>query len=199
MLIKCTKEKHLKYMKDDPVRPNLFGDDATRFTPPYTVYATVEHPDQEKPDAIVCVREASFPPTDESMLKVCSVPEPLMRVWMQGILDINAPFIEAAGRSQVEVNAVYTAAKALTEELVGGFLCAYSLWSYNRGAGRRLIQELLEAVSVENPEVCGVVTMSPKTAMAKNFHLSNGAIMFSCNDTTVNYLYGITDVPGSIH
>jgi hypothetical protein len=33
------------------------------------------------------------------------------------------------------------------------------------------------------------VTLSPKTEMAKRFHLKNGAIVFRENEETVNYEY----------
>jgi hypothetical protein len=42
---------------------------------------------------------------------------------------------------------------------------------------------------LERPEVTTYVTLSPKTEMARKFHLKNGAEVFQENETTVNYLY----------
>ena len=65
----------------------------------------------------------------------------------------------------------------------------YTIWSYAQGAGRRLIQEAQEKIRQEQPEVNTYVTLSPKTEMARRFHLKNGAEVFQENETTVNYLY----------
>ena len=63
------------------------------------------------------------------------------------------------------------------------------LWSYAAGAGRRLIEEAQEKIRQEHPEVDTYVTLSPKTEMARKFHLKNGAEVFRENPDTVNYLY----------
>jgi len=65
----------------------------------------------------------------------------------------------------------------------------YTIWSYASGAGRRLIQEAQQQIRQENPEVDTYVTLSPKTEMARKFHLKNGAEVFRENPDTVNYLY----------
>ena len=65
----------------------------------------------------------------------------------------------------------------------------YTIWSYAQGAGRRLITEAQEKIRQEQPEVTTYVTLSPKTEMARRFHLKNGAEVFQENETTVNYLY----------
>jgi len=65
----------------------------------------------------------------------------------------------------------------------------YTIWSYAQGAGRRLIAEAQEKIRQEQPEVTTYVTLSPKTEMARRFHLKNGAEVFQENETTVNYLY----------
>ena len=65
----------------------------------------------------------------------------------------------------------------------------YTIWSYAQGAGRRLIEEAQEKIRQEQPEVTTYVTLSPKTEMARRFHLKNGAEVFQENETTVNYLY----------
>lgn len=65
----------------------------------------------------------------------------------------------------------------------------YTIWSYAAGAGRRLIQEAQQQIRQERPEVDTYVTLSPKTEMAKRFHLKNGAEVFRENSDSVNYLY----------
>lgn len=65
----------------------------------------------------------------------------------------------------------------------------YTIWSYAAGAGRKLIQEAQEEIRKEKPEVSTYVTLSPKTEMARKFHLKNGADVYRENPDTVNYLY----------
>jgi hypothetical protein len=63
-------------------------------------------------------------------------------------------------------------------------LILYSIWSYKKGCGQKLIQSLLE-----REHDYRVITMSPKTEMAKTFHLRNGAVLLQENEETVNYEY----------
>lgn len=65
----------------------------------------------------------------------------------------------------------------------------YTIWSYARGAGQRLITEAQSYIQNTEPQVDTYVTLSPKTDMARNFHLKNGAEVYRENPTTVNYLY----------
>ena len=61
------------------------------------------------------------------------------------------------------------------------------MWSYVPGAGRDLIFELRDW-AIEN-DFIRLVTLSPKTAMAKKFHLRNGAFLLIENEETDNYEY----------
>jgi hypothetical protein len=65
----------------------------------------------------------------------------------------------------------------------------YTIWSYAAGAGRRLIEEAQQEIQKQQPEIDTYVTLSPKTEMARRFHLKNGAEVFRENPDTVNYLY----------
>jgi len=65
----------------------------------------------------------------------------------------------------------------------------YTIWSYAQGAGRKLIQEAKQYIAEHQPEVKTYVTLSPKTDMARRFHLKNGAEVYRENPDTVNYLY----------
>lgn len=65
----------------------------------------------------------------------------------------------------------------------------YTIWSYAAGAGRKLIQEAQAEIKKEHPEVDTYVTLSPKTEMARKFHLNNGAEVHRENADSVNYMY----------
>jgi len=65
----------------------------------------------------------------------------------------------------------------------------YTIWSYAPGAGRELLLETVAQIQKEYPSVERFVTLSPKTEMAKRFHLKNGAGVFRENLDTVNYEY----------
>jgi hypothetical protein len=65
----------------------------------------------------------------------------------------------------------------------------YTIWSYAAGAGRRLIQQAQAEIQNKHPEIDTYVTLSPKTEMARKFHLNNGAEVHRENPTSVNYLY----------
>jgi hypothetical protein len=64
----------------------------------------------------------------------------------------------------------------------------YTIWSYHSGAGRQLIREAQEWIRA-NTEVKRYVTLSPKTEMARKFHINNGAAILQENLETVNYEY----------
>lgn len=65
----------------------------------------------------------------------------------------------------------------------------YTIWSYNKGAGRDMIFSARKYISSKYPSIDRYVTLSPTTEMAKKFHLSNGATVLRVNDSSVNYEY----------
>jgi len=65
----------------------------------------------------------------------------------------------------------------------------YTIWSYAAGAGRSLIQQAQRSIEQEFPGIETYVTLSPKTDMARKFHLKNGAGVYRENSDTVNYIY----------
>lgn len=73
-----------------------------------------------------------------------------------------------------------------TGENVAAF---YTIWSYAPGAGRRLIRAARIHIATNRPDIKSYVTLSPKTEMARKFHLSNGAMVLADNETSVNYQY----------
>ena len=87
-----------------------------------------------------------------------------------------------------------SAIPAAVEDMVGAVESAttavfYTIWSYASGAGRTLIQEAQKSIESEFPGIQTYVTLSPKTEMAKRFHLKNGAGIYRENPTTINYIY----------
>ena len=65
----------------------------------------------------------------------------------------------------------------------------YTIWSYVPGKARDLLFGVVDYIKENLPEVKRFVTLSPKTEMAKKFHLRNGAFIFSENETSINYEY----------
>ena len=76
-------------------------------------------------------------------------------------------------------------------ELVGSATTAvfYTIWSYTAGAGRELIVKTQQSIKEEFPGIDTYVTLSPKTEMARRFHLKNGAGVYRENSDTINYIY----------
>jgi len=67
----------------------------------------------------------------------------------------------------------------------------YTIWSYESGSGRQLIYDVVEQIQKDYPSVERFVTLSPKTEMARKFHLRNGARVFRENADTINYEYTV--------
>ena len=65
----------------------------------------------------------------------------------------------------------------------------YTIWSYAPGAGVELLRETVNTIRRQNPKITRFVTLSPKTEMARKFHLKNGATVMRENENTVNYEY----------
>ena len=57
----------------------------------------------------------------------------------------------------------------------------YTIWSYAPGAGRKLLRNAVEHIKSTNANIDRFVTLSPKTEMARKFHLQNGAVVFREN------------------
>jgi hypothetical protein len=65
----------------------------------------------------------------------------------------------------------------------------YTIWSYAAGAGRELIVESVKYMKSDKPNIVDYVTYSPKTELARRFHLKNGASVYRENNDSVNYKY----------
>jgi hypothetical protein len=68
----------------------------------------------------------------------------------------------------------------------------YSVWSYRTGTGSEMVFSAQEHIKRTRTEVSRFVTLSPRTLMARNFHLKNGASVFQENPNSVNYEYPLS-------
>jgi hypothetical protein len=65
----------------------------------------------------------------------------------------------------------------------------YTIWSYKAGKGKELLIQAVREIQKTHPSVTRFVTLSPKTDIARRFHLRNGAIIFRENVDSTNYEY----------
>ena len=65
----------------------------------------------------------------------------------------------------------------------------YTIWSYKSGKGQELLIRAVREIQIQHPSITRFVTLSPKTEVARRFHLRNGAIVFRENIDTINYEY----------
>lgn len=70
----------------------------------------------------------------------------------------------------------------------------YTIWSYKPGAGRDLLIQAVQNLKQSHPSINRFVTLSPKTEMARRFHLKNGAIVYRENSDTINYEYLLINI-----
>ena len=64
----------------------------------------------------------------------------------------------------------------------------YTVWSYSRGAGRTIVNEVFEHIHRTRP--CDrYVTLSPLTEMAERFHIKNGAVLLARHNLAQNFEY----------
>ena len=73
----------------------------------------------------------------------------------------------------------------------GNIAIAYTVWAKKRGGGRAIVNEVYKMVKESN-HLNRLVTLSPLTDMARNFHIKNGAKELQVNEETQNFEYDIT-------
>ena len=73
----------------------------------------------------------------------------------------------------------------------GSIAIAYTVWAKKKGGGRAIVNEVYKMVKKSN-HLNRLVTLSPLTTMARNFHIKNGAKELQVNKTTQNFEYDIT-------
>jgi hypothetical protein len=79
---------------------------------------------------------------------------------------------------------------AQRDQKIGKIAIAYTVWSKKKGGGKLIVKEVFKMIKKSN-HLNRLVTLSPLTEMARNFHLKNGAIELSVNKDTQNFEYKI--------
>ena len=79
---------------------------------------------------------------------------------------------------------------ALRDQKIGKIAIAYTIWSKKRGGGKLIVKEVFKMIKKSN-HLNRLVTLSPLTEMARNFHLNNGAKELRVNEETQNFEYKI--------
>ena len=79
---------------------------------------------------------------------------------------------------------------AMRDQNVGKIAIAYTVWSKKKGGGKLIVKEVFKKIKKSN-HLNRLVTLSPLTEMATNFHDRNGAKLLQVNDTTQNFEYKV--------
>tara|TARA_B110000305_G_C19153491_1_gene499185 strand:- start:188 stop:751 length:564 start_codon:yes stop_codon:yes gene_type:complete len=79
---------------------------------------------------------------------------------------------------------------AMRDQNVGKIAIAYTVWSKKKGGGKLIVKEVFKKIKKSN-HLNRLVTLSPLTEMATNFHGRNGAKLLQINDTTQNFEYKV--------
>ena len=74
------------------------------------------------------------------------------------------------------------------EGVQGSIAIAYTVWAKKKGGGRAIVNEVYKMVKQSN-HLNRLVTLSPLTDMARNFHIKNGAKKLQVNAKTQNFEY----------
>ena len=77
---------------------------------------------------------------------------------------------------------------ALRDQKVGKIAIAYTVWSKKKGGGKLIVKEVFKKIK-QSHHLNRLVTLSPLTKMARNFHLRNGAFELQVNEKTQNFEY----------
>lgn len=102
---------------------------------------------------------------------------------------------EEAGTMSAIVCVAYTNGVALDENYMNDYVdnpntaMFYTVWSYEKGAGRKIIFDTAETIKREKPHIQRFCTLSPLTEMAEKFHLRNGAVFLRKGEYCQNFEY----------
>lgn len=80
-------------------------------------------------------------------------------------------YTNAVPRNENEL-AIYSRIQTSRKPTIAVF---YTVWSYEKGAGQRIVNDVSDHIYRTQPDIKRWVTMSPLTKMAERFHLKNGA------------------------
>jgi hypothetical protein len=76
------------------------------------------------------------------------------------------------------------------DQNIGKIAIAYTIWSKKKGGGKLIVKEIFKMIKKSN-HLNRLITLSPLTDMARNFHLKNGAVELQVNEETQNFEYKI--------
>ena len=79
---------------------------------------------------------------------------------------------------------------AMRDQTGGRIAIAYTVWSKKKGGGKLIVKEVYKKIKKSN-HLNRLVTLSPLTEMATNFHERNGAKLIQINETTQNFEYKV--------
>ncbi len=79
---------------------------------------------------------------------------------------------------------------AMRDQAGGQIAIAYTVWSKKKGGGKLIVKEVFKKIKKSN-HLNRLVTLSPLTEMATNFHERNGAKLVQINETTQNFEYKV--------
>jgi hypothetical protein len=79
---------------------------------------------------------------------------------------------------------------AQRDQNIGQIAIDYTIWSKKKGGGKLIVKEIFKMIKKSN-HLNRLVTLSPLTDMARNFHLKNGATELKVNEETQNFEYKI--------
>ena len=79
---------------------------------------------------------------------------------------------------------------AMRDQKGGQIAIAYTVWSKKKGGGKLIVNEVFKEIKKSN-HLNRLVTLSPLTEMAKNFHERSGAKLVQINETTQNFEYKV--------
>ena len=79
---------------------------------------------------------------------------------------------------------------AQRDQNIGQIAIAYTIWSKKKGGGKLIVKKVFKMIKNSN-HLNRLITLSPLTDMARNFHLRNGAVELQVNDDTQNFEYKV--------
>ena len=79
---------------------------------------------------------------------------------------------------------------AMRDQSGGQIAVAYTVWSKKKGGGKLIVKEVFKNIKKSN-HLNRLVTLSPLTEMATNFHERNGAKLIQINEATQNFEYKV--------
>ena len=105
---------------------------------------------------------------------------------------------DSAGQAQSVVCVSFGAGVPTSEQELFDVTCAnpmvatfYTIWSRTMGGGQAMIGQARDFLRNNYPHITRLVTLSPPTALARRFHIKNGARELQVNRDTVNFEYDL--------